>query len=325
MTKRIHIKAPVYLIAALALQISQTGSPGSIAAAAECPSDSVKSDKRDEYPFIATNRLFLKNYSAAKKELRQNLGPVIICTGDSLSLHKEGSVERHKFIGYKYTTLKQIAHITLGTYVILINHCGSELPAETRSTLESFGEAIRKAASQIETLDLSDKEKQNQKEICEKTIAFIDRTLKEGELTRNELRNYTRSVAALTLDNAYGAVGEQLSTIDGIVRKWLEQMPEEDREKLHVIIETGHMPREKQSSLQYFLFLLKEKRPGRRVITMESMKNEEEGINLLLTHILDEKVAVDFYADSWRMHRDLLSDGATKYLKKDIRRFNKTK
>jgi hypothetical protein len=45
------------------------------------------------------------------------------------------------------------------------------------------------------------------------------------------------------------------------------------------------------------------------------MQTEEAGLNILATHVLDEQIAVDFFDDPWRMHRDLLSDGASRYLK----------
>ena len=52
------------------------------------------------------------------------------------------------------------------------------------------------------------------------------------------------------------------------------------------------------------------------MITVDSGVGYEPGMDLLATHALDRKVAIDFFKDKWRMHRDLLSDGARQYLKK---------
>ena len=75
------------------------------------------------------------------------------------------------------------------------------------------------------------------------------------------------------------------------------------------------MPRPGLLSYQYFSKLLNQNQEGEQIIVAEGLTDEEQAIDLLLTHIIDGKVAVEFFQDPWRMHRDLLSDGGELYLK----------
>lgn len=117
------------------------------------------------------------------------------------------------------------------------------------------------------------------------------------------------------LENAYEAAGSQIRTMDETVLKWHKEMTDDEWKKLHVIILTAHMPRPGLLSYQYFSKLLSQGQEGEQIIIAEGMTDEEQATDLLLTHIIDGKVAVAFFQDPWRMHRDLLSDGGELYLK----------
>jgi hypothetical protein len=57
------------------------------------------------------------------------------------------------------------------------------------------------------------------------------------------------------------------------------------------------------------------KREGDKIVFSEGPSEESDALNLLHTHMLDKKIAQSFFNDSWRMHRDLLSDGAARFLR----------
>ncbi|MBX9723129.1 MAG: hypothetical protein K2X81_17130 [Candidatus Obscuribacterales bacterium] len=266
--------------------------------------------------FSEVNALFRKDYTNAKEEIRQKLGPIIICTGDSISLLRGKDKTLVPFVKPRYTGLKELAHITLGTYVILVNHTDEVLDDATLLRLRAFHDAIEQAKGKLANEGLEPDDTKEQEEIIGKTISFLNRAINDKKVTRLDLQNFARSTAKNDMDNAYGAVSSQLATIDAQVAAWRKDMSVDDWNKLHVILITGHMPRQQQSSFQYFSKLLGQKREGQRIIVMESSENDEQAVDLLLTHELDRKVAIDFFKDPWRMHRDLLSDAAKKYLQK---------
>ncbi len=298
------------------LSCAGVGSPTFAETSAASMAATTASGAAKPLAFSEVNSLFRKDYANAKEEIRQKLGPIIICTGDSISLLRGKDKTLLTFIKPRYTGLKELAHITLGTYVILVNHTDEVLDDATLLRLRSFRDAIEQAKGKLANEGLEPDDTKEQEQIIGKTISFLDRVIKDKKVTRLDLRNFARSTATNDLDNAYGAVSSQLATIDAQVAAWRKDMSVDDWNKLHVIMITGHMPRQQQSSFQYFSKLLGQKREGERIIVMESSENDEQAVDLLLTHILDRKVAIDFFKDPWRMHRDLLSDAAKKYLQK---------
>jgi hypothetical protein len=120
----------------------------------------------------------------------------------------------------------------------------------------------------------------------------------------------------MVMQNVDDAVADQLLAIDMQVRQWRKQLGPERWQELSVVVVGGHMPRERNTTMQYFAKALRVKREGARLYYCEGLSEESDGLNLVGTHILDRKIAVAFFKDEWRMHRDLLSDGAAKYLSK---------
>jgi hypothetical protein len=69
------------------------------------------------------------------------------------------------------------------------------------------------------------------------------------------------------------------------------------------------------SALQFVCDYLNEKSEGHEIIVMEGRSTEEEGLDLLATHILDQYIGKDFFKDETVMDRDLLSGVANQWLK----------
>lgn len=269
--------------------------------------------------FNDVNELLHKNYAHAKDEIRQSLGPIILCTNDSVSLLKGNSKTTVPFIRPHYTGLKQIAHITLGTFILLTNHTDENLSAEEIKRLQEYKGGIEKATLGLEkNQGLEPGDDSRQQEIIKKTVAFLSTVINEKRVSHSDLKEYVRACAVPDLDNAYEAAGSQITTMDDAIVKWHSEMTPEEWKKLHVIIWTAHMPRQELLAYQYFSKLLNQPQEGEQLIVAESPSpcNEEQAIDLLLTHILDGKVAVGFFNDPWRMHRDLLSDGARQWLER---------
>jgi hypothetical protein len=74
------------------------------------------------------------------------------------------------------------------------------------------------------------------------------------------------------------------------------------------------MARDREIAMQYFTRLLGEATEGHRLIFAEGLFEEPKALDLLGTHLLDGAASTAFFGDEMRLHRDLLSDGATKAL-----------
>jgi hypothetical protein len=258
---------------------------------------------------------FQESYAQAKSQIRESLGPVIIVASDVMLL-KNGKKENVNFIPDEYTITKTMDHIPLDIFVILTNNLDKPLSDKTRSKLSEVDAFIDKTRPEVDKSGLPPASIPRQHKIMDMSKSFIATTLKAGATSHQELQAFTRSISRLTLDNADEAEAAALGMFDTIISGWHKSMSADEWNRTSAIVVSGHMPRIENSSMQYLLKLFKQKQEGERVIYFEGDLDETKAIDLLVTHILDRRIAIDFYTDPWRMHRDLLADATKKYLKK---------
>lgn len=262
------------------------------------------------------NSRFRQDYADAKRQIREKLGPIVVLNGDSVVLYRgKDRLEEH-MTPELYTLDKSVDHIPLTIFVVLTNATGASFDQETREKLIDLKEFVSKATDEVYKSTVPGLELGRQREIIEKSTSFIDEVLLAGQVSETRLRGFTRMIAPLTLKNVDQATAKSLSRVDEIVQKWRKEMTATEWEQLYVVVVSGHMPRAQNSFMQYFQKLLHQKREGERIVYFEGTAEDRQALDLLVTHILDRRIAIDFYKDPWRMHRDLLSDGAKKYLKK---------
>lgn len=267
----------------------------------------------DKDSLFVMNTKFREIYLTAKNEAIAKSGPVIIVYFDRIALLNGDKKEEVPNVLDDLTTLKSIDHIPLALYSLL--HDKTQLSEKDLKTIKEFGQLVENGRADLVKHDLPKRTLDRQYKIIDKCRAFIDKCSKFEKVADGALQALTRELAPDLLENAYDAISSQLRVIDKTMIKWKGTMSESDWSRFHVVIAGGHMPRQANSNFQYFSRLLKEKEEGERIIYMEGLSQESDALALLGTHVLDEGVAVSFFKDKWRMHRDLLSDGAARYLR----------
>lgn len=278
--------------------------------------------------FDPVNQIFRQNYARAKREILEKSGAVIVCNNGALSLYQNGALkETIPFIKPAYTGLKELAHIPLASYVILINQLDEHSPqkscsldAETISRLSGLQLAIQAASKKMSDSGIPQQSMERQQQIINRTDAFLGAALTQEQISYEQLNAFTRGITALEMQNADGAADSQIASMAEIVAKWKEAMASNEWKKIRVVVVSGHMPRAQNSSGQFFSDLLHEKVEGARLVIIETAADDTAALDSLATHLLDGKIAVDFFGDPWRMHRDLLSDSIRKSLKKSMQR-----
>ena len=266
-------------------------------------------------PWNEMNQPFRSAYALARSDKYSTSGPLIIQKEDKLILDYKGKREETNIIPAEYSLLKSVAHIPLTIFVILEGADGKALSKPTLERLNNFRKSYSIASKNLELWNLSDECLKRQHLLIDKTSQFIDEIEKAGAIDRARLMEYTRQAGPLVLENAYEAISFELKAIDEQMKKWQATIPKDEWKRLHVAVMSGHMPREQNSAMLYFQKLLKQKREGQNIIYGEGKNEELYAIELVSTHMLDKDIAVYFFKDPWRMHRDLLSDGAMRYLK----------
>ncbi len=266
-------------------------------------------------PWNEMNLRFRESYAKNRRGKIDKLGPVAIFREDKLILRYRGKREEFVIIPQQFTLLKSVSHIPLAIFVMLEDKAGSRLDEDSIKTLTVYAESIDKAASNIDKWKLSASSLARQHQIIDAGKAMIDRIVKSGTVNGDELQRFTREMGPLVLENAYESLALQLDVIDGRLKTWKEGISPEDWKRLRVAVMAPHMPREENSTVQYLQKMLKQNYEGEGIIYGEGKNEEDFAMDLIGTHVLDRQVAINFFKDPWRMHRDLLADAAKRYLK----------
>jgi hypothetical protein len=262
----------------------------------------------------AANDTFRRQYDRARRELVAGVSPLLYCNGEQLVLVTAAGKRTESIVPPKYTILKTVDHIALAAYVILIGQVDRQLGQETMAHLEELLQQAARARKALTSVNLDTPLLQRQYQIIDATVDFVATVRQSGHVSAARLRQFARGRSRELMKNADEAVSAQLARLDEVVTRWKSSMSTPDWEGLHVILSAGHMPRERLVTWQYFSELLKERKEGRRVIVMEGIDDLDKGVELLGTHLIDGMIAVDFFGDPGRMHKDLLSSGAKRYL-----------
>ncbi len=260
---------------------------------------------------------FTDDYKFRREEIKRALGPVIVLGLPEAVLIKNGEHSSVPCVPESYTARKTVDHIALAIYVILLNQTGKPLNENACNQLKLLAERVEKAQTFGRIVDqLSDSDSARQQKIISDSLQFLGETLRTGQVSSDQLHAFVQSIAPASMQNADDAIASQLGLLDEIVTGWRQQMTEDEWARTYVIVSGEHMPRDRNSAMQYALALMKQPAEGDRVVYYEGEYDESKALDLLATHILDRHIAIDYFADKMRMHRDLLSDGARKYLDK---------
>lgn len=269
-------------------------------------------------PWDEVNIEFRNFYAGALKEKRKNFGPVIVCSGGDMILFRNGSCSIVNLIPEKYSFIKTIAHVPLAVYVALDHHCQEKLTEPLLNSLLSFKQKYQEAEKKTNHWILKKGSREKLNSMLSDSSKFIDKVISAKTVTRKELDEFARSMSERIYESANEAVSYELGRTDNQIAQWKKTMSSSEWDKLKVVVVSPHMPRQQNRQMLYFLKLLNEKEEGNRVIYMDGdPEQEEKALNLIAVHELDRDIAVSFFKDPWRMHRDLLGDAGKKFIKEN--------
>jgi hypothetical protein len=258
---------------------------------------------------------FHKSYSADKALVISALGPYILVKDDKITLvNGKNRIDRSTQIQF-YDQLKVIDHIPLSIYLILREKTGTQLESQTINELETFRDYADSVVKILPPMNLPPLTLKRQERILADSSAFANKVLKAGTVSEADLNSFASGLGNDSLENAYEAISAQLTEMERDLDDFIAMIPPEDRKRVHVIVFGGHMPRMKNSAMQLLEKYFGEATEGNHIIYCEGTDSEEKGVDLLASHIVDSHIGLSFFGDRWRMHRDLLGDGAARFLK----------
>jgi len=261
-------------------------------------------------PLTALNNGFRATYAQAKADALVGSGAVLVVSGDRLRLFRKGvQVSEAPLRPGLYHRLKAVDHVPLALQLLF---CAPErTPSPARmAELRSLTLAARDGLKPLfPPADLA-----RQERILDHSLQLLDDALRPGGIKVERLAAFARELGPLLLANADAAAGLELAELDRATALLRKGLSPHEWNRLRVVIIGSHMAREGEVSQQYFCRLLDEPREGARVIYAEGLWQDKDAMDLLATHLVDLGAGAAFFGDPMRMHRDILADGARKWL-----------
>jgi hypothetical protein len=265
-------------------------------------------------PLVALNDRFHDAYRRARLERLAQAGPVVMVGFNNLALLRHGNRAEVPFPPPIYQKLKEVAHVPLMTFVLLSGTEGRPLDAVKRAEVGHIRELVAAASEGIDRAGFPASSLDRQREILAMTADYLAVVLKDGRAPSEALADYARRTSPLMLANADDAARAHLTALNDQMEAWRRELTPEEWRSMYVVVMSAHMARDREIAMQYFTRLLGEPTEGHRLIFAEGLFEEPRALDLLGTHLLDGAASVAFFGDEMRLHRDLLSDGATKAL-----------
>ena len=265
-------------------------------------------------PLVTLNNAMRAEYSRARAQALSKIGPLILIEGTNAVLVQNGTRTEAEILPPIYQALKAVAHIPFAVFLMFDQSDFQPLSDTRVSEICDYRKLIENAGKTLSIRGFSDVQLQRQREIIGESLAFLDDTIEKRQVTKPELDDFARKMSPRLLANVDEATRAELDALHSHVMKWRHKLSQEEWQKLHVLIMSAHMPRDRELTVQYFERALNEPFEGRRIVYAEGLYEEPKAMDLLGTHIIDGSTGEAFFEDFMRMHRDLLSDAAAAYI-----------
>jgi hypothetical protein len=263
------------------------------------------------------NKLVRDAHTKARTIVLEKSGPIIIVDFDKLILIHKGVRIEEAAVPIIYHRLKAVAHAPMGVYLLLADVVDGPLTEAQLAALQQLREAIRAANEALTEKIFTGEQMDRQKKILTMSQDFLDGVIKAKKCTQDELVAYTRKTRPLFMLNAEEAAAVQILGYDGVVAIWKSKLTAEEWGTLRVAVMGTALPRKENLAVQYFARVLGESGEGKRLIYAESMFDEQKILRFISTSEVDARMAKAIFDDPTRLHRDLLSEAAAKFLKEN--------
>jgi len=216
-----------------------------------------------------------------------------------------------------YAKMKTLGHIPLAVFCLLCDHTGGSLKAGSLVKISAYREALKSSA---DDLDTSEEVRQGilpkPSPVYAKVMAFLDAVIAKGSLSSEELDAFSQSVGEDIAPLLAAAARAQLDACNALVTHIRQQiLSDEQWHELRVLVLGAYMARQGELFLQYVSQLLETPMQGDRRLVYFDGDDLQGALDRLGTTMLDAMASHAIFGDRERLHRDVLADETTRYLK----------
>lgn len=267
------------------------------------------------------NKRFIEIYEAARGVLIETqMNKALIVVHGERMLFFHGSREPQTITGIRpplYTKLKTLGHVPLAIYSLLTLEAGA--PVLSDETLTQLSEYRNRLVDCAATLDAREHveggELPRPVTVYERSLAFLDTVIERLRVSETALDAFTAGMTDDLHCLFAAAARAQLDAVHERIRALRETVltPREWKD-LRVVVMGPHMAHKDDLFLQYFAHVLHTPLyTDKRLVYFEG-DDEDGALALLGTTLIDGRLSRAFFGEENRMHRDILSNAAKRYL-----------
>ena len=299
----------------LALLSGCAALPASDIAAPAAPSPSLRNEFRRAYDgAIEQHRAAV--ILASPVVIQDFLGMTLITS--------DGQRLRYEIDKTVYFALANNSHPPYGIYSIIAMQGYGELSAAQQAQLADYRAAILASLEGLSDIGLSAVVEQRLLTILERSRDFIDTISAAGTVSEAEFLAFVTPLRPLFSANFQLAALEQLRQFRAQMQRYKADFPDQDWQKLRVVVMGFHQPRQLWTPKQFFQWLLREPDYEHRVVYAEFQhpffgtrraEAEDKALELLTKVDFDQSAAEVFLGDRTGLGSDVLGGYAKDIIK----------
>jgi len=300
------------------------------------------------------NLLMLSHYGAAKKDAISRVGPVIVSGFSEMLLVWDGRRELVTSYDETTANLKFMAHTGLAIDLLVTPYVapntedgkdGSDvlvLPEPQRVAMKTYQTTLGLARARLDVVDFTPEQRERQKRIVQSGDAIAEALASEKGMARAEYDALLKETQRLAMANVDDAASRMLTNMNDYIIAWRDLLGPAWKD-LRVIVCGAHQIKNGYLPSQYFEHLFHgpstdyrtqvcdggcrfgdENAAGQnimddrvpRLLFMEGSPrpDADRALDFLATHIVDAQMGEKLFADSRRLHRDVLADASSRVL-----------
>lgn len=270
----------------------------------------------------ALNEEFIRFYEdtrAALVEAQKRIA-LIVVNGDQMLFFHRGS-EPRVIGGLRppiYTKLKALAHVPLAIFALLTLEAGDALLSrDTALRLSRYRDRLRLSAAALDVrCEVDSGTLPFGITIYDRSLAFLDAVVMRGEVSAQDVHAFVAGLNGEIKALFATAARAQIDALHAEMSRIRESvLSPAEWEMLRIVVMGPHMAHKDDLFLQYFSRLLQTPMYAEKRLVYFEGEDEQGALDLLGTTMIDMRAARAFFADEFRLHRDILGDATGRYLR----------
>jgi hypothetical protein len=256
------------------------------------------------------------NYAKTQYATGQMQSPVILAmfngTGGRYILRRNGKQEAVEPVPALYQQMKSVSHTLVGIFEIISPYFEDSQTGNWQHSLAEYDRQMKEALARLSNVGMPTEYERYCQNILEGGIAFMDKALKTGTFTAADYSAYAKALMPDVYKTISLAGKLQVDHFQAVVKKWRQDMGEEEWSRLYTVVNTAWAMRRENVHFQIMAQMMGRDAINDRLILAEAINNvTEDDLIMLLGRIVNDRVlSILVFDKTYRMDVELIGEAA---------------